>query len=79
MDVAEGSGVWRIEPHEKLGEVDRLLLDANGAVAAFVIKRGFILKRDVILPVRYVSELLDDIVRVDIADSEIEQLRAYDG
>jgi uncharacterized protein YrrD len=78
VDIAEGTPVWRQEPHEKLGEVHRLILDdQTGRLTAFVIKRGFLLTRDVVLPVRYVSELLDDIVHVDMSDEELDRLREY--
>lgn len=78
VDIREGTDVWRIEPHAKLGSVERLLLDpATGRLRAFVIRRGFLLKRDVVLPVRYIAELFDDLVHVDIADAEIEALREY--
>jgi hypothetical protein len=32
---------------------------------------------DVILPARYIAELFDDLIRVDLADAELEQLREY--
>jgi uncharacterized protein YrrD len=79
VDIKEGTPVWRRQPHEKLGEVDRLLFDAEGKMRAFVIRRGFLLKRDVVLPVRYVTELLDDLVRVDIPDEHLDALKAYEG
>jgi uncharacterized protein YrrD len=79
VDMPEGTDVWRREPHQKLGEVQRVILDqSTGAVRAFVIRRGFLLMRDVILPARYVAELLDGIVRVDITDEQIDQLRDYE-
>ena len=56
-----------------------MLLDPTaGEVRAFVIRRGFLLTRDVILPVRYVAELFDDLIRVDITDAELAQLREYE-
>lgn len=76
VDVAEGSAVWRQEPHEKLGEIDRVLLDSAGRAEAFVLKRG-LLKPHVVLPVGYVTELLDDIVRVQLSDAEIEALAEF--
>lgn len=80
VDVKEGTPLWRRQPHEKLGEVSRVILDeTTGRVRAFVIRRGFLLKRDVVLPVRYVAELLDDLIRVDISDEELDQLREYEG
>jgi len=78
VDIDQGTPVWRREPHDKLGEVDRLILDdQTGRLTAFVMKRGFLLTKDVVLPVRYVSELLDDTVHVDITDEEIKQLREF--
>ena len=76
VDIKEGTAVWRTEPHEHLGDIMRLLLD-EGRLRAFVIRRGLIFHHDVILPVRYVSELFDDLVRVDISDEALAQLREY--
>ena len=78
VDIVEGTDVWRQHPHEKLGELKRLLLnDGTGRLEALVVERGFVLHRDVILPVRYISELLDDIVRVEISDAELEKLQEF--
>jgi uncharacterized protein YrrD len=77
VDIIEGTSVWRRDPHTKLGEVRRLMLAADGTLQALVVRRGFLLHRDVILPVRYIAELLDDLIRVDISDSELDQLREY--
>lgn len=79
VDVKEGAPVWRREPHQKLGEVHQILFGPDGSAQAFVIKRGFLLKRDVVLPVRYVTELMDDLIRVDIPDEHLEALREYEG
>ena len=79
VDIKEGTPVWRQEPHENLGDIKRLLLDpASGALRAFVIRRGLIFKHDVILPKRYISELYDDLVHVDLTDDELAQLREYE-
>jgi uncharacterized protein YrrD len=77
VDIVEGTDVWRQEPHEKLGDVKRLLFDAEGKLVAVVISRGFILKHDIIVPIRYFSEMLDDLIRVELSDDEIDQLRRY--
>ena len=78
VDIAEGTAVWRQEPHQKLGDIMRLLFDpANERLRAFVIRRGVIFHHDVILPIRYVSELYDGLVHVDITDGELAQLREY--
>ena len=78
VDIKEGTDVWRREPHEKLGEVRRVLLNDGGRVTAFVIRRGFVFTKDVVLPARYVAELLDDIVRVDIPSDVLSRLPEYE-
>ncbi|MGE0056355.1 MAG: hypothetical protein AB7P33_10810 [Dehalococcoidia bacterium] len=78
VDIVEGTDVWRQEPHEKLGDVKRLLVDADGKLQAVVISRGFILKHDVIVPIRYFSEMLDDLIRVELSDAELDQLKRYE-
>jgi uncharacterized protein YrrD len=78
VDIKSDTDVWRREPHQKLGDIKRLIMDGStGRVRAFVISRGFIFKHEVILPVRYVAEIEDDIVRVDIPDEDLVQLREY--
>ena len=78
VDIAEGTDVWRREPHEKLGNVRRLLLDPDtGRLRALVIRRGALRHRDIVLPARYIAELFDDLVRVDIDDEALAQLREY--
>jgi uncharacterized protein YrrD len=78
VDIAEGTDVWRDEPHQKLGDIMRLLFDPeNERLRAFVIRRGVIFHHEVVLPVRYVSALYDDLVHVDITDAELAQLREY--
>jgi uncharacterized protein YrrD len=77
-DIEEGTPVWRQEPHEKLGEVDRILVDeSSGRVRAIVIRRGFLLKRDVVLPTRFITEFLDLAIHADISDEELEQLEEF--
>lgn len=78
VDISEGTPVWRNDPHEKLGEVDRILFGPDGEARAFVVRRGFLLKRDVVLPVRYVTELMDDLIRVDIPQDHLDALREYE-
>ena len=78
VDIVEGTDVWRLEPHQKMGDVKRVLLDeTTGQLRGLVISRGFILKHDVVIPARFIAELDDDIVRLDISDIEIQTLRPY--
>ena len=80
VDISEGTPVWRREPHEKLGDVKQLILDeATGQLRALVIARGFIFKHEVVLPIRHIVELYDDLLHADIADKDLESLQAYEG
>ena len=79
VDISEGTPVWRREPHEKLGDVKQLIFDeASGQLRALVIARGYIFKHEVVLPIRHVVELFDDLLHVDIADKDIEALQPYE-
>ena len=79
IDISEGSPVWRREPHEKLGDVKQLIFDeTSGQLRALVISRGFIFKNEVVMPIRHVVEMYDDLLRVDIADKDLENLKAYE-
>ena len=79
VDIAEGTPVWRQEPHEKLGDVKQLIIDeSTGQLQALVIARGFIFKHEVVLPIRHVVEMYDDLLHVEITDKDLEQLKAYE-
>jgi hypothetical protein len=76
--ILNDSPVWRQEPHEQIGEVERVLVDEqNDDVEALVIRRGWLFTEDVVLPVDYVTEVLDGVVRVQLSDAEIEQLEQF--
>lgn len=72
--------VWREDPHEKIGEVERVLVDeADEEIEALVVRRGEVLGEDVILPIDYVTEVFGGIVRVQISDEELDQLESFEG
>ena len=78
IDVVNDMDVWRVEPHQKIGDVERALFNEAGRLQAFVVRRGFLLTRDVILPARYIVDVIDSIsIRVEISDGELDQLREY--
>ncbi len=79
VEIQKDSPVWRLKPHQKIGEVERLLFDEEtGTVQALVVRRGFLLTHDVVLPMRYVTEVVADIVRVEISDDELRALERYE-
>jgi sporulation protein YlmC with PRC-barrel domain len=81
VDIAEDSAVWRLKPHQKLGEVERVLFNEETLkVQALVIRRGHVFHHEVILPVHYIVEVvegLQGIVRVSITDDELRALVPY--
>jgi uncharacterized protein YrrD len=81
VDVAEGSSVWRLKPHEKIGEVDHVIFDeGTSTMTALVVRRGFLFHHDVVLPVEYIVEIieiLEGVVRVEMSDAQLSKLAAY--
>jgi hypothetical protein len=43
-----------------------------------VIRRGFLFSKEVVLPVRYIVEVVADIVRIDIDDESLRSLAEYE-
>jgi sporulation protein YlmC with PRC-barrel domain len=82
VDIKEDSPVWRMKPHQKIGEVQRVLFNEETLrIQALVIRRGRIFDHElVVLPARYiveVIEILQGVVRVAITDDELRALAPY--
>ncbi len=81
VDIKKDSPVWRLNPHQKIGEVERVIFDeGTQKVTALVIRRGLVFSKDVVLPVSYIAEVveaLEGIVRVDIDDASLKQLQEF--
>ncbi|HMC66631.1 MAG TPA: PRC-barrel domain-containing protein [Gemmataceae bacterium] len=77
-EIVQGAHVWRVTPHIHIGDVDRILTDEHtDEVEALVVRRGLLFGHDVILPIRFVMEILDDIIHVEISDEELERLEPF--
>jgi sporulation protein YlmC with PRC-barrel domain len=77
-DVRADSPVWRLQPHEKIGEVERVIYDEDTkAVTGIVVRRGFLFTREVVLPVGRVAEVVAGIVRVNLNDDELDALEEF--
>jgi sporulation protein YlmC with PRC-barrel domain len=77
--ILNDAAVWREEPHEKIGEIERVLIDEDDdEIQALVIRRGFFFEDAVILPADYVTEILDGVVRVQMSDGEIDRLERFE-
>jgi uncharacterized protein YrrD len=78
VEIKKDSPVWRLNPHKKIGEVDRVIYDADTKkVTDLVIRRGFVFTKDVVLPMRFVVEVVADIVRVEIDDDALGGLPEF--
>lgn len=78
VEIKKDSPVWRLNPHQKMGEVDSLIYDGDtGKVTDLVVRRGHVFTNDVVLSMRFVSELVADIVRVDIDDDTLRGLPEF--
>lgn len=77
LEIPKDAPVWRLNPHEKIGEVERVLLSDGGAIEGLVIKRGFIFSKEVVLPVHAVIEIVAGIVRVDLDDEAVRGLPEF--
>jgi uncharacterized protein YrrD len=77
-EINKDSPVWRLDPHQKLGEVERVIFDGARRITGLVVRRGFLLHRDVVLPVGHVVEVVAGIVRVDIDDNALAALPEFE-
>ena len=70
-----GQQVWATDG--RAGHVDLLLLDASGHVRHFVIRRGSLLGRDVIVPVDWISRIDARGVWLAMERAALERLPSY--
>jgi uncharacterized protein YrrD len=76
--ILDDAPVWRLEPFSHIGDVERVLVDEEtDEIVALVIRRGVIFHHDVVLPIDYVTEVLDGFINVRISDKELAKLDAY--
>jgi hypothetical protein len=76
--VPDDAPVWRLRPHQKVGEVERVLFDeASERMTGLVVRRGFVFTKDVVLPSEKIVEVVAGIVRVELADDELDALEEF--
>jgi uncharacterized protein YrrD len=77
--IAEGTAVWRLDPHERIGEVERVLVDgATQRVSLLVVRRGGLVRHRALLPISAISSIEDGVVHVRLSDAELEALAPFD-
>ena len=78
VEIPKDAPVWRLNPHQKVGEVERVIFDqATGSLADLVIRRGFLFTSEVVLPVHFIVEVVAGIVRIDIDDEALQSLPEF--
>jgi hypothetical protein len=78
FEIRKDSPVWRLNPHEKIGEVEDVIVDERSKrVSGLVVRRGHVFSKDVVLPAEEIVEVVADIVRVDMSDEELGHLAEH--
>lgn len=86
FNEAEGSAslparapVWREEPHELIGQIERTLVDsASDRVTGFVLRRERVDEALVVLPVAAITSIEDGLAHVALTDAELDNLETYE-
>jgi len=73
--LRHGQVVWCSDG--RVGQVDLLLLDSTGQVRHFVIRKGLLLGRDVIVPVEWVRRIDARGVWLAVARADLDRLPRY--
>ena len=77
-EILNDAPIWRLQPHSHIGDVERVLVDEDtDEIRDLVIRRGVVFHQDVVLPVDYVTEILDGVIHVQISDDELRGLQPY--
>lgn len=76
--ILNDAPVWRVNPHQHIGDIERVLVeDGSDEIRALVIRRGVVFQHEVVLPIDYVTEILDGVVRADISDEQLDALEEF--
>lgn len=77
--IVYDSPVWRVEPHEQIGDVERILVDHDtDEIEAIVVRRGHVFSEDVVVPIDCVTEILDGMIRVELSDKQVADLKLFE-
>jgi sporulation protein YlmC with PRC-barrel domain len=82
VDIKKDTPVWRLNPHQKIGEVERIIFDRpTRKISSLVIRRGFLFTYDVVLPAKYIADVFetpDGLVLVDMTDEDVDALKVFE-
>lgn len=73
------SPVWRDDPHEEIGQIERTLVDTETErVTGFVMRRARADEELVTLPVEALTGIEDGLAHVALSDTELDTLKPYE-
>lgn len=65
--LSRGAEVWRRDPHELAGNLDRVLMDdTSNVVIGLVVSQGILFHHDAVVQAGDIVDLLDDLVHIDL-------------
>lgn len=78
--IPEHAPVWRIDPHEQIGVVERTLADEQTQrITGLVIRLDAIDGQHVVAPTTSIVSFEDGVAHVALTDEELDQLPLYTG
>lgn len=82
VDIKKDAPVYRLNPYGKIGEVERVIFDeASSRVTSLVIRRGFLFTYDVVLPAKYITDVVEalrGLIFVDMTDEQVDALKVFE-
>jgi hypothetical protein len=73
------ASVWRVEPHEEIGKIERTLVDsATDRVTGFVLRLERMDDALVTLPVDAITSIEDAVAHVALTDEQLDALEPYE-
>jgi sporulation protein YlmC with PRC-barrel domain len=77
--ILNDAPVWRVEPNAHIGNVESVLVgDTNDELTGLVIHRGVLFPVEVVLPMRYVTEIRDGVIHAQLTDEELQALGKHE-
>ncbi len=77
--ILNDTPVWRVEPNTHIGDVESVIVnEETDEIDALVIRRGALFGHEMVLPIRFVTEIRDGLIHVRISDGELDSLGEFE-
>jgi uncharacterized protein YrrD len=70
--ISPGTDVFAIDG-QKIGTVDEVIIDGDGDILGFVVKEGFLLTRDMFIPVDWIYDIGHEHIHLKLTAQEVEE------